>query len=318
MNTHKVIFDTDPGVDDALALYYLIRHPQIQLLGVTTVFGNAPVTLTTRNARFLLRSWGADVPVHAGAAAAITPDMPDESFPVHIHGENGMGDIDIPDAPVEEADTAAQFIIDQVRAHPGKVRILAVGRMTNLARALQIDPEIADLVGDVVIMGGAFRVAGNITPAAEANIWGDPLAADRVFGADWHVTAIPLDLTTRTMIGRRELQALADKGGEGMQLVADLSQDYIGFYAQSGYDGMVIHDCCAAVFLTDPDLFRLTHGQVRVLWQGIALGLTIMNPQDRKGPMGAWDDLPVQAYASDGDVDQIIARIGEICTAVNG
>lgn len=315
MNTHKVIFDTDPGVDDALALYYLIRHPQIQLLGVTTVFGNAPVTVTTRNARFLLRSWGVDVPVHAGAAAPITPDMPNESFPVHIHGENGLGDVAIPDQPMDEADTAAQFIIDQVRENPGKVRILAVGRMTNLARALQIDPEIADLVGDVVIMGGAFRVAGNITPAAEANIWGDPLAADIVFGADWHVTAIPLDLTTRTMIGRRELQVLADKGGAGMQLVADLSQDYIKFYAQSGYDGMVIHDCCAAVFLTDPDLFKLMHGYVRVLSQGIALGLTIISPQERKGPMHAWDDLPLQAYASDGDVDGIISRIGEVCVA---
>lgn len=315
MSKHKVIFDTDPGVDDALALYYLIRHPQIQLLGVTTVFGNAPVTLTTRNARFLLKSWGVDVPVHAGASDAMTPDMPDESFPVHIHGENGLGDVVIPDLPVEEADTAAQFIIDQVRENPGKVRILAVGRMTNLARALQIDPEIADLVGDVVLMGGAFRVPGNITPAAEANIWGDPLAADIVFGADWQVTAIPLDLTTRTMIGRRELQTLAEKGGAGMQLVADLSQDYIGFYAQSGYDGMVIHDCCAAVFLTDPDLFKLTHGYVRVLSQGIALGLTVISPQDRKGPMHAWGDLPLQAYASDGDIDGIVSKIGEICTA---
>jgi purine nucleosidase len=313
MNKHMVIFDTDPGVDDALALYYLIQHPQIQLLGITTVFGNAPVAVTTRNARFLLKSWGVNIPVHAGADVSMTPDMPADAFPVHIHGHNGLGDIAISDQPVDEPDTAAQFIIDQVRQNPGKVRILAVGRMTNLARALQIDPEIADLVGDVVIMGGAFRVAGNITPAAEANIWGDPLAADIVFGAEWHVTAIPLDLTTRTMIGRRELQALADKGGAGMQLVADLSQDYINFYGQSGYDGMVIHDCCAAVFLTDPDLFKLSHGQVRVLTQGIALGLTIMNPQDRKGPMDAWGNLPVQAYASDGNVNGIIACIEEIC-----
>lgn len=313
MGKHKVIFDTDPGVDDALALYYLIRHPQIQLLGVTTVFGNASVADTTRNARFLLRSWDVSVPVHAGAAEALTPDMPSEDYPAHIHGMNGLGDIAIPDQPVDEADTAARFLIDQVRANPGQIRILAVGRMTNLARALQIDPEIADLVGDVVIMGGAFRVPGNITPAAEANIWGDPLAADMVFGADWHVTAIPLDLTTRTLINRRELQAIADKGGAGMQLVADLSQDYIAFYGQAGFDGMVIHDCCAAVFLTDPDLFRLVHGQVRVLWQGIGLGLTIMNPRDRKGPNAEWEGLPLQAYAQDGNVDAIISRIAQVC-----
>lgn len=314
MSKHKVIFDTDPGVDDALALYYLIRHPDIELLGVTTVFGNAPVSVTTRNARFLLKSWGVDVPVHAGAASSMTPDMPDEAFPVHIHGENGLGDLEIMDPVVDHPDTAARFLIDQVRANPGKLRILAVGRMTNLARALELDPDIAGLVGDVVIMGGAFRVAGNITPAAEANIWGDPLAADIVFGADWHVTAIPLDLTTRTMISRRELQALADQGGPGMQLVTDLSQGYIRFYGQAGYDGMVIHDCCAAVFLTDPDLFRLAHGQVRVLSQGPALGLTVMNPQDRKGPTGEWADLPLQAYAWDGAVDQIISQISRTCT----
>ncbi|WP_378948709.1 nucleoside hydrolase [Paracoccus sp. R86501] len=313
MGKHKVIFDTDPGVDDALALYYLIRHPQIQLLGVTTVFGNASVADTTRNARFLLRSWDVSVPVHAGAAEALTPDMPSEDFPVHIHGANGLGNIAIPDTAVDEADTAAQFVIDQIRANPGQIRILAVGRMTNLARALQMAPDIADLVGDVVIMGGAFRVPGNITPAAEANIWGDPLAADMVFGADWHVTAIPLDLTTRTLINRRELQSIADKGGAGMQLVADLSQDYISFYGQAGFDGMVIHDCCAAVFLTDPDLFRLTHGQVRVLWQGIGLGLTIMNPRDRKGPNAEWDGLPLQAYSHDGDVDAIVSRIAQVC-----
>ena len=313
MGKHKVIFDTDPGVDDALALYYLVRHPQVQLVGVTTVFGNAPVAVTTRNARFLLRSWGVTVPVHAGAAQSLTPDMPTEDFPVHIHGQNGLGNIDIPEQPVDEPDSAAQFMIDQIRAHPGQIRILAVGRMTNLARALQMAPDIADLVGDVVIMGGAFRVPGNITPAAEANIWGDPLAADMVFGADWHVTAIPLDLTTRTLITRRELQAIAATGGAGMQLVADLSQDYISFYGQAGYDGMVIHDCCAAVFLTDPELFRLIHGQVRVLWQGIGLGLTIMNPRDRKGPDAEWADLPLQAYGADGDTDAILSRIAKIC-----
>ena len=91
MTQHKVIFDTDPGVDDALALYYLVRHPQIELLGVTTVFGNAPVAMTTRNARFLLQAWGHDAPVHRGAEGPMTPDMPPEFWPTHIHGDNGLG-----------------------------------------------------------------------------------------------------------------------------------------------------------------------------------------------------------------------------------
>lgn len=315
MSKHKVIFDTDPGVDDALALYYLLRHPQITLLGVTTVFGNAPVAMTTRNARFLLASWGHDAPVHAGAAGPLTPDMPPEFWPTQIHGENGLGDHPMPEPAVEEADTAAQFLIDTIRAHPGEVRVLAVGRMTNLARAVQMAPDIAGLVRDVVIMGGAFRVPGNITPAAEANIWGDPLAADIVFGAAWRVVAVPLDLTTRTFMDSAMLARLADQGGPGMRLVADLSQGYVRFYQAAGYDGMLVHDATAAVYLTDPDLFTLTTGEVRVLSQGIALGLTVINPAERQGPMGAWQDLPRQFAALDGQPQAILDRIAEICTA---
>ncbi|WP_176562840.1 nucleoside hydrolase [Paracoccus liaowanqingii] len=315
MTSHKVIFDTDPGVDDALALYYLIRHPQIDLVGVTTVFGNAPVALTTRNARFLLGAWGHGAPVHAGAAGPLTPDMPEDAFPTHIHGENGLGDHPVDLAPTEDPDTAAQFLVDQIRAHPGQIRILAVGRMTNLARALQIAPEIAGLVRDVTLMGGAFRVPGNITPAGEANIWGDPLAADIVFGASWPVVAVPLDLTTRTFMDRPLLDDLGRRGGPGMQLVTALSQGYVRFYQAAGYDGMLVHDATAAVFLTDPDLFTLTKGEVRVLSEGIALGLTLMNPEDRQGPLGAWEGRPRQGAALDGQPQAILDRIAQVCTA---
>ncbi|WP_282602700.1 nucleoside hydrolase [Paracoccus sp. PARArs4] len=316
MSQQKVIFDTDPGVDDALALYYLLRHPGIDLLGVTTVFGNAPVEVTTRNAAWLLTQWDhEDVPVHAGASATMTPDMAEESFPTHIHGLNGVGDIPIDMAAGPVSETAARFIIDTVRAHPGEVRLLAVGRMTNLARALVLDPGIAPLVRDVVIMGGAFRVPGNITPAAEANIWGDALAADMVFGAEWPVVAIPLDLTTQTFMDAATLQDLARRGGAGMELVAELSQDYVGFYRGAGYDGMLVHDCCAAVYLTDPDLFDLTRGEVRVVDRGIAIGLTLCNPEDRQGPLADWEGRPRQSYAHDGDAPAILARIDQVCTA---
>nr|WP_111300502.1 nucleoside hydrolase [Paracoccus saliphilus] len=314
MTMHKVILDSDPGVDDALALYYLVRHPRIDLLGVTTVFGNAPVAITTRNARFLLKAWGCDTPVRPGASGPLTPDMPPEDYPVHIHGKNGLGDYPVSDAEADEPDNAAQFLIDQIRANPGQVRVLAVGRLTNLARAVRLAPDIASLVNDVVIMGGAFRVPGNVTPAAEANIWGDPLAADVVFGAPWRVTAVPLDLTTRTFMTRQMLSRLASEGGPAMQLISDLSQDYVGFYARSGYDGMLIHDCTAAVYLTDPDLFDLTQGEVRVLSQGIGMGLTLMNPVSRHGPLAAWEGRPRQFAALDGQPHAILSRIARTCT----
>lgn len=311
----KVIYDTDPGVDDALALLYLLRHPGIDLLGVTTVFGNAPVAVTTRNARFLLRAWGAaGVPVHAGADAALeqaTP--PDEDFPAHIHGANGLGDYPIPDPVSPVTNTAVDFLIDQIRAHPGQVRVLAVGRMTNLAQALRQAPDIAGLVRDVVIMGGAFGVPGNITPAAEANIFGDPLAADEVFGAGWPVVAVPLNVTRQTVMTRGDLAALSARGGADFQMVADLSQGYIDFYHSLGAAGMLVHDCTAAVYLTDPGLFSTQTGRVRVVAGGIATGQTIVAPSTMGFPPGDWDRRPNQTFCHDGEAEAILARIAGVC-----
>src|SRR5690606_7803723 len=170
----KVIFDTDPGIDDAMALLYLSKLPEIELVGITTVVGNADIDTTTRNALFLRQQFGLTAPVVRGAGKTL--DGVDKPEPVIVHGVNGLGEVEIP--PVDEsglvAGEASQFIIDMVRAHPGEVTIIAVGRMTNLALALRADPEAARLTKQVVIMGGAFGYqgrSGNQTPAAEANIY---------------------------------------------------------------------------------------------------------------------------------------------------
>jgi len=246
-NMLKVIFDTDPGVDDALALLYLHKHAQIDLIGVTTTFGNASVESTTHNALYLKQAWGFAAPVARGAGGPLQPEATPEAWPVHIHGQNGLGNHPVPASLDVAADArpAHQLIIDLVRAHPGEVTLVAVGRMTNLALALQQAPDIAGLVRGVVIMGGAFHVNGNITPAAEANIWGDAEAADVVFTASWPVTAIGLDVTTRVEMDRDGLDTLAAIGGADAELVRALSQDYVDFYLQAGHKGMVVHDCCA-------------------------------------------------------------------------
>ena len=156
----KVIFDTDPGIDDAMALLYLSKLPQIDLLGITTVVGNASIDVTTRNALFLRQRFGIAAPVIQGAGETL--DGVAKPEPVVVHGHNGLGDIDIPamDRSGLQAGTAAQFIIDTLRAHPGEVTLIAVGRMTNLALALRQAPEIARLARQVIIMGGAFGYAG--------------------------------------------------------------------------------------------------------------------------------------------------------------
>ncbi|MDR6757969.1 inosine-uridine nucleoside N-ribohydrolase [Mycoplana sp. BE70] len=310
---HKVIFDTDPGIDDAMALLFLHQHPDIDLIGITTVFGNASVETTTRNALFLKREWMIAAPVAKGDGKAFNPMRNPTDWPVMIHGHDGLGNIDVPqtiDLPIDPR-PAHRFIIDTVRQNPGEVTLIAVGRMSNLAFALKEDPEIAALVKQVIIMGGAFDVPGNITPAAEANIHGDPEAADVVMTAPWKVTVVGLDVTMKTVMTRTLLNEIVAKGGARAKLLSDISQLYIDFYGRHVKDGMVVHDSCACVYLVAPELFSTRSGTIRVVAGGIADGQTIQKPDGRTFPPGNWDELPSQ-YACIGiDADAVLALIAE-------
>lgn len=309
----KVIFDTDPGVDDAMALLYLHRHPGIELVGVTTVFGNAPIEITTRNAQFLHQKWKIAAPIAKGAGRAYDEGRDAAHFAPVVHGEDGLGNIGVPlevDHPLDERE-AVEFIIDTVRADPGNVTLVAVGRMTNLALALKADPEIAALVKEVVIMGGAFDINGNVTPAAEANIHGDPEAADAVFTAPWKVTIIGLDVTMKTTMSSDYLAKMVEAGPAELKLLSDLSQYYIDFYRQRvGLDGMALHDSCACVYLTEPQLFETRTGPVRVVCGGIADGETIQAPdQGRKFVGTAWDGVPSQVVCTGIQPEAVLEAI---------
>jgi inosine-uridine nucleoside N-ribohydrolase len=293
---HKVIYDTDPGVDDAMALLFLHRHADIDLIGITTVFGNASIETTTRNALFLKREWNIPAPVSKGASVTIDPSRKEGAWPTFVHGDDGLGNIDVPevvDVPLDPR-PAYKFIIDTVRANPGEVTLVAVGRMTNLALALKEDPEIAGLVKQVVIMGGNFYVPGNVTPVAEANIHGDPEAADIVLTAPWQVVVIGLDVTAITTMSRGYLGEMAARGDKAVQLLDKLSQFYIDFYKHAVEDGMMVHDSCACVYVVAPELFTTISGAMRVVCGGIADGQTIIKQDGRRFPPGDWDGLPSQ------------------------
>lgn len=259
-----VILDTDPGVDDALALLYLRGRSELKLLAITTVFGNADVETTTRNALYLRQRVGLDVPVYRGAAAPL--HGPRGPSPVHVHGENGLGDLDLADfvAPPADPGAAHERIIEAVRAHPGAVTLVAIGPLTNLALALQAAPDIAAQVAEVVIMGGAFG-GGNVTPYAEANIHNDPEAAAEVLAAGWPVTLVPLDATMSCVLSNTTAASLAEAAGDGGRLAYDVSRGYAAAYAEhEGLDGCVLHDVAALAWLVRPDLFEAHEGRVTI------------------------------------------------------
>lgn len=308
----KVIFDTDPGIDDAMALLYLSKLPQIELLGITTVVGNADLETTTRNALFLRRQFGLSAPVIRGAGKTL--DGVDKAEPVIVHGLNGLGEIDIPhvDDTGLLAGEASQFIIDAVRAHPGEVTIIAVGRMTNLALALRADPEVARLARQVIIMGGAFGYqgrSGNITPAAEANIHGDPVAADEIFMAEWPVVVVGLDVTHDIILDTDYLAALSREVGENGELLRQMCDHYARFYKEiMGLSGVVGHDLLAVTYALYPDWFETRHGPIVVVRDGIAVGQTIQMPVERKGGHPDWAGRPVHTICTGVAADKVLAH----------
>lgn len=302
----KVIYDTDPGIDDAMALLFLEYAPTIDLVGITTVLGNASIETTTRNALFLKDYFEIAAPVAQGAGRPLVLEPADE--PHHIHGHNGLGDVPIPETLASKPHElpAHRFIIDMVRKYPGEITIVAVGRMTNLALALREDPGIAGLVKEIVIMGGAFGYSGhsgNVSPVAEANIIGDPHAADEMFAAAWPIVVVGLDVTQECVMTTAYMQELREKAGKAGQFCWDISRVYEDFYrAATGIDGIFVHDSSAVAYLLDPSLFTTRTGPIRVVTEGIAIGQTIQKPSTRSFPPGVWDGLPDHT----------------ICTAVDG
>ncbi|PQJ61082.1 nucleoside hydrolase [Vibrio chagasii] len=294
----KIILDTDPGIDDAMAILFAEAHPEIELIGITTVYGNATIDNGTQNALYLKQKFGMNALVAKGT------DMPLVREPVGatviVHGETGFGDLKAPSSLDVSAieKPAYQFIIDSVRAEPGEITLVAVGPLTNLALALEAAPDIVELVKEVVIMGGAFGEndhRGNVTPFAEANIHDDPHAADKVFTASWPVTVIGLDVTEESFFTAQYLDELRDDAGEVGQFIWDVSRYYLKFYSEKvGMEGCHVHDPSAIAYAIQPSLFECRSGAIRVVTDGPAEGMTIQKSDQRSYMNDEWSSFPAQ------------------------
>jgi purine nucleosidase len=276
--TTRLIVDCDTGIDDAVTLLYLAGRPDVELVAVGAVHGNVPVATAARNTLRVLEVAGlSEVPVAIGAARPMAQDLMTAEF---IHGEDGLGNTDQP-APAGKvaSESAVEQLVRLARANPGELSLLAIGPMTNLGVALLVEPDLPRLLKQVVIMGGAFEVPGNVGPYAEANIWHDPEAADLVFAADWPLRVVALDVTHLTLLEAPDLARLDASSAAVPRFVSAILPFYLDGYEQRvGQRACPVHDGLAAGLLLEPDLATWEEWPVTVELRGqLTRGATIID-----------------------------------------
>ena len=274
--TRKIIIDTDPGQDDAVAILLALASPELEVLGITTVAGNVPLALTTRNAQLITGLSGKTVPIVAGRARPLNRKLVTAEY---VHGQTGLDGIDLgePHVPVTPGD-GVDFIIDTLRREaPGTVTLVPIGPLTNIAAAFERAPDIIPRVQQVVLMGGAYFEVGNVTPAAEFNIYVDPEAAAQVLNSGVDVVMMPLDVTHKALTSAdwlAGLRALGTRAGEAVASWTDFFERYDR--EKYGSEGAPLHDPCTIAWLIRPELFSGRRINVEIETEGrFTTGMTV-------------------------------------------
>jgi inosine-uridine nucleoside N-ribohydrolase len=299
-----ILLDCDPGHDDAVAILLALASPELDLLGITTVGGNAPLDRVTDNAlRVLALAGRPDVPVAAGAAHPLRGPL--RTAP-HVHGESGIEGPALPDRIAEPIDDdAVAFLARTLGDADEPVTVIPTGPLTNIARLLGEHPDLKPRIARICLMGGAIG-EGNITPSAEFNMWVDPEAADVVFRSGVPVTMIGLDVTHRSIVWEEEYRALAAEGGTAARIVAGLLEYFQGFHERVyGWRGTPIHDAVAVAHVAHPGLVTTRPYAVAVELDGaLTRGRTVV---DLRGVTG----MPPNADVGvDIDRDRFVALLG--------
>ncbi|MCR9125196.1 MAG: nucleoside hydrolase [Rhodobacteraceae bacterium] len=308
MAARKIIIDTDPGQDDAVAILLALASPdEIEVLGITAVAGNVPLPLTARNARIVCELAGRpDIPVFAGCAAPLARPLVTAE---HVHGKTGLDGPELPDPTMPLQDRhAVDFIVQTLRAEPaGTVTLCPLGPLTNLAQAFRNAPDIIERVQEIVLMGGAYFEVGNITPTAEFNIYVDPEAAAEIFSAGVPLTVMPLDVTHKALVTAARNRAFRELGTPVGRAVAEMTDFFERFDKEKyGSSGAPLHDPCVTAWLIRPDLFSGRHINVEIeTGSALTLGMTVAD----------WwrvTDRPANAtFMGDIDADGFFALLTE-------
>ncbi|MCB6177009.1 nucleoside hydrolase [Rhodobacter sp. Har01] len=273
----KIIIDTDPGQDDAVAILLALASPELQVLGLTAVAGNVPLALTQINARKVCELAGrTEIPVFAGCDAPLRRKLVTAEY---VHGKTGLDGIPLPDPtmPLQPAH-AVDVLIDTLRREPpGSVTLCPLGPLTNIATAFTRAPDIVPRVAEIVLMGGGCFEGGNVTPAAEFNIYVDPEAADIVFRSGVPLVVMPLDVTHKALTSRDWVEGMRSLGTPVGQAVASWTDFFERFdTAKYGSQGAPLHDPTVIAYLLDPALFTGRHINVEIeTGSELTLGMTV-------------------------------------------
>ena len=273
----KIIIDTDPGQDDAVAILLALASPELEVLGITCVAGNVPLALTALNARKVCELAGrADIRVFAGCDRPMARDLVTAEY---VHGKTGLDGIELPEPRMAlDEQHAVDFLIETLRAEPeGAVTLCPLGPLTNIATAMERAPDIVPKIAEIVLMGGAYFEVGNVTPAAEFNIYVDPQAADIVFKSGVPLVVMPLDVTHQVLTTRPRIETLRALGTRVGHAVASWT-DFFERYdlAKYGSQGAPLHDPCVIAYLLQPGLFSGRHVNVEIeTGSELTLGMTV-------------------------------------------
>lgn len=275
--TRKIIIDTDPGQDDAVAILLALASPELEVLGITAVAGNVPLALTEKNARKICELAGRpEIKVFSGATRPMVRDLVTAEA---VHGKTGLDGPDLPEPTMPLQDQyAVDFIVETLmREEAGSVTLCALGPLTNIGLALVREPKIASRIKEIVLMGGGLFEGGNITPAAEFNIYVDPHAADLVLRAGVPTTIVPLDCTHKALTTAKRVAAFRALGTRPGVAVAEMLEFFERFdESKYGTDGGPLHDPCVIAYLLDPELFSGRHINVTVeTTSELTMGMTL-------------------------------------------
>jgi purine nucleosidase len=276
MNPKQIIIDTDPGVDDALTILLALASPEIRLEALTTICGNIGIEKTTRNALAVLEFANAShIPVARGCSLPLVTE-PGKSGEA-VHGTSGIGKAVLPEPKSKVVSQhAIDYLIERILAEPQQITLFAIGPMTNLALAIRKEPRIVPALKELVIMGGAIRSGGNVTPLAEFNVHADPHAAHIVFHSGIPITLIPLDATYKCLLTSADVERLNRLDSPVARFVRDATATYMDFYKKyEGFDGCALHDPLTLATIIAPELFTFEEHHVDVdISGGVSMGKT--------------------------------------------